>query len=135
MSTVFSLRSYRRGLVRQILRELPGVVAVVDREIMLRKVITDLHRGRNYTQTFCTELLDQCLTFASRLQRMQRKLVERTRELQMLQRQLEAIMAKVMENEAAVAALAVTRGSRLGDVASASNVPDLDKARAQAGRR
>ena len=45
----------------------------------------------------------------------------------------EAIIAKVMENEAAVAALAVTRGSRLGDVASASNVPDLDKARAQAG--
>src|SRR5919204_312832 len=41
----------------------------------------------------------------------------------------EAIMAKITENEAAVAALAVTRGSRLGDVASASNVPDLDKAR------
>jgi limonene 1,2-monooxygenase len=47
----------------------------------------------------------------------------------------EAIMAKITENEAAVAALAVTRGSRLGDVASASNIPDLDKARAQAGRR
>jgi limonene 1,2-monooxygenase len=47
----------------------------------------------------------------------------------------EAIMAKITENEAAVAALAVTRGSRLGDVASASNLPDLDKARAQAGRR
>jgi limonene 1,2-monooxygenase len=47
----------------------------------------------------------------------------------------EAIMAKINENEAAVAALAMTRGSRLGDVASASNVPDLDKARAQAGRR
>jgi len=47
----------------------------------------------------------------------------------------EAIMAKINENDAAVAALAVTRGSRLGDVASASNVPDLDKARAQAGRR
>ena len=47
----------------------------------------------------------------------------------------EAIMAKITENEAAVAALSVTRGSRLGDVASASNVPDLEKARAQAGRR
>ncbi|HJU14972.1 MAG TPA: LLM class flavin-dependent oxidoreductase [Stellaceae bacterium] len=47
----------------------------------------------------------------------------------------EAIMAKITENEAAVAALAVTRGSRLGDVASASNVPDLEKARAQAGTR
>src|SRR5712672_1070846 len=45
----------------------------------------------------------------------------------------EAIMAKIAENEAAVAALAVTRGSRLGDVASASNVPDFDKVRAQAG--
>jgi hypothetical protein len=44
-------------------------------------------------------------------------------------------MAKIAENEAAVAALAVTRGSRLGDVASASNVPDLEKARAQAGGR
>ena len=41
----------------------------------------------------------------------------------------EAIMAKVYENEAAVAALAVTRGSRLGDAASASNAPDLDQAR------
>jgi limonene 1,2-monooxygenase len=41
----------------------------------------------------------------------------------------EAIMAKINENEAAVAALAVTRGSRLGDVASASNMPDLEKAR------
>ena len=30
-----------------------------------------------------------------------------------------------------VAALAVTKGSRLGDVASASNLPDLDKARAR----
>src|ERR1700756_1797263 len=47
----------------------------------------------------------------------------------------EAIMAKITENEAAVAALAVTRGSRLGNVASASNVPDFDKARARAGRR
>jgi limonene 1,2-monooxygenase len=47
----------------------------------------------------------------------------------------EAIMAKITENEAAVAALSRTRGSRLGDVASASNVPDLDKARAQAGSR
>jgi limonene 1,2-monooxygenase len=45
----------------------------------------------------------------------------------------DAIMAKINENEAAVAALAVTRGSRLGDVASASNVPDLDKVRARAG--
>src|SRR5205814_2852379 len=47
----------------------------------------------------------------------------------------EAIMAKITENEAAIAALAVTRGSRLGDVASASNVPALDKARARAKAR
>jgi limonene 1,2-monooxygenase len=45
----------------------------------------------------------------------------------------EAIMAKITENESARVALAVTRGSRLGDVASASNVPDFDKARVQAG--
>ena len=45
----------------------------------------------------------------------------------------EAIMAKVMENEAAVAALAVTKSGRLGNV-SASNLPDLDKARARVGR-
>jgi limonene 1,2-monooxygenase len=45
----------------------------------------------------------------------------------------DAIMAKITENEAARAALAATKGSRLGDVASASNVPDFDKARAQAG--
>src|SRR4030081_389456 len=47
----------------------------------------------------------------------------------------EAIMAKITENEAAVAALAVTRGSPLGDAASASNMPDLDKARARARAR
>ena len=41
----------------------------------------------------------------------------------------EAIMAKVMENEAAVAALAKTKGSRLGDVASGSNAIDFDKVR------
>jgi limonene 1,2-monooxygenase len=46
----------------------------------------------------------------------------------------EAIMAKVYENEAAVAALAVTRGSRLGDVASASNAPDLEQARLDKAR-
>jgi limonene 1,2-monooxygenase len=43
----------------------------------------------------------------------------------------EAIMAKITENEAAVTALSRTRGSRLGDVASASNVPDLDKVRSR----
>jgi limonene 1,2-monooxygenase len=41
----------------------------------------------------------------------------------------EAIMAKITENEAAVAALSRTRGSRLGDVASGSNAIDLDKVR------
>ena len=44
-------------------------------------------------------------------------------------------MAKITENDAAVAALAVTRGSRLGDVASGSNMPDLEQARARAGTR
>lgn len=44
-------------------------------------------------------------------------------------------MAKINENDAAVAALSVTRESRLGDVVSTSNIPDLHKARAQAGRR
>jgi limonene 1,2-monooxygenase len=48
----------------------------------------------------------------------------------------EAIMAKITENEAAVAALALTTSGRLGNAAaSASNVPDLDKARARAGSR
>jgi limonene 1,2-monooxygenase len=46
----------------------------------------------------------------------------------------EAIMAKITENETAVEALAVTRGSRLGAV-SASNLPDLDKMPGRAGRR
>ena len=47
----------------------------------------------------------------------------------------EPIMAKINENDAAAAALSVTRESRLGDVVSTSNVPDLDMAGAQAGRR
>jgi limonene 1,2-monooxygenase len=41
----------------------------------------------------------------------------------------EAIMAKITENDAARAALALTRGSRLGNVASGSNMPDLTKVR------
>ncbi|MGD9616634.1 MAG: LLM class flavin-dependent oxidoreductase [Alphaproteobacteria bacterium] len=66
--------------------------------------------------------------------RESRDFVATNREV--FERAKEAIMAKVYENEAAIAALAVTRGSRLGDVASASNAPDLDKARlARAGGR
>src|ERR1700704_4031213 len=45
----------------------------------------------------------------------------------------EAVMAKINENEAASAALSVTKSSMLS--ASASNVPDLDKARVRAGTR
>ena len=44
-------------------------------------------------------------------------------------RSREAVMAKIVENEAAAAALAVTKSSMLS--ASASNVPDLDRARAR----
>ncbi|HTV90367.1 MAG TPA: LLM class flavin-dependent oxidoreductase [Stellaceae bacterium] len=40
----------------------------------------------------------------------------------------EAIMAKISENDAARAALAVTRGSRLGNVAASAAVPDIDAA-------
>jgi hypothetical protein len=43
------------------------------------------------------------------------------------ERSREAIMAKIAENEAAVAALAVTRSPMLS--ASASNVPDLTEVR------
>jgi limonene 1,2-monooxygenase len=59
--------------------------------------------------------------------RESREFVATNREV--FERAKEAIMAKVYENEAAIAALAVTRGSRLGDAASASNAPDLEKAR------
>jgi len=45
----------------------------------------------------------------------------------------EAVMSKINENEAAAAALTVTRSSMLS--ASASNVPDLDAARARAAAR
>jgi limonene 1,2-monooxygenase len=41
----------------------------------------------------------------------------------------EAVMAKITENEAAAAALAVTKSPLLA--ASSSNVPDLDQARAR----
>jgi len=48
-------------------------------------------------------------------------------------RSREAVMAKIVENEAAAAALAVTKSSMLG--ASASNIPDLEKAKARTGTR
>ena len=43
----------------------------------------------------------------------------------------EAVMAKITENEAAAAALAVTNSPMLS--ASSSNVPDLDQVRARLG--
>jgi len=43
----------------------------------------------------------------------------------------QAVMAKITENEAAAAALAVTKSPMLS--ASSSNVPDLDKVRAGLG--
>ena len=45
----------------------------------------------------------------------------------------EAVMATIVENDVAAAALAVTKSSMLA--ASASNVPDLDKARTRTGTR
>ena len=52
------------------------------------------------------------------------------RYLEYFDRAKEAVMTKITENEAAAAALAVTKSSMLS--ASASNVPDLDAARARA---
>jgi limonene 1,2-monooxygenase len=49
------------------------------------------------------------------------------------ERAKEAIMAKINENEAARAALAVTTSGRLGNV-SASNLPELDGTRARRDR-
>jgi limonene 1,2-monooxygenase len=60
--------------------------------------------------------------------RKSREFVATNREY--FERAREAVMAKILENDAGAAALAVTRSSMLG--ASASNVPDLDKARAVA---
>ena len=63
--------------------------------------------------------------------RQSREFVANNREY--FDRAKQAVMSKIHENEAATAALAVTRSSMLG--ASASNVPDLDAARAQAASR
>jgi len=64
--------------------------------------------------------------------RKSREFVASNREY--FDRAREAVMSKINENEAAAAALAVTKSSMLS--ASASNVPDLDKARAaRAGAR
>jgi limonene 1,2-monooxygenase len=63
--------------------------------------------------------------------RKSREFVASNREY--FDRAKEAVMSKIQENEAAAAALAVTRSPMLG--ASASNVPDLDAARARAGSR
>ena len=57
--------------------------------------------------------------------RTSREFVATNREY--FNRAREAVMSKINENEAAVAALAVTKSSMLS--ASASNVPDLEKAR------
>jgi limonene 1,2-monooxygenase len=60
--------------------------------------------------------------------RKSREFVASNREY--FERAREAVMAKINENDAAAAALKVTKSSMLA--ASASNVPDLEKARAQA---
>jgi len=59
--------------------------------------------------------------------RTSREFVANNREY--FNRAREAVMSKINENEAAAAALAVTKSSMLS--ASASNVPDLDKERAK----
>jgi limonene 1,2-monooxygenase len=61
--------------------------------------------------------------------RRSREFVATNREY--FNRAREAVMAKINENEAAAAALSVTKSSMLS--ASGSNVPDLDKERARAG--
>jgi limonene 1,2-monooxygenase len=63
--------------------------------------------------------------------RKSREFVATNREY--FNRAREAVMSKIHENEAAAAALAVTKSSMLS--ASASNVPDLDKERAKAAAR
>jgi len=63
--------------------------------------------------------------------RKSREFVANNREY--FNRAREAVMAKINENEAAAAALTVTRSSMLS--ASASNVPDLDKERVKAAAK
>jgi limonene 1,2-monooxygenase len=63
--------------------------------------------------------------------RKSREFVATNREY--FDRAKEAVMSKIKENDAAAAALAVTRSSMLS--ASASNVPDLDAARARVASR
>jgi limonene 1,2-monooxygenase len=63
--------------------------------------------------------------------RRSREFVASNREY--FDRAREAVMSKINENEVAAAALAVTKSSMLG--ASASNLPDLDAARARAASR
>ena len=63
--------------------------------------------------------------------RKSREFVATNREY--FNRAREAVMTKINENEAATAALAVTKSSMLS--ASASNVPDLDKERARVNAR
>ena len=60
--------------------------------------------------------------------RKSQKFVAENREY--FERAREAVMAKIMENDSAAAALAVTQSTMLA--ASSSNVPDLDKARPKA---
>jgi limonene 1,2-monooxygenase len=63
--------------------------------------------------------------------RKSREFVANNREY--FNRAREAVMSKINENEAAAAALAVTKSSMLS--ASASNVPDLDKERERAAAK
>ena len=63
--------------------------------------------------------------------RQSREFVANNREY--FNRAREAVMAKITENEAAAAALAVTKSPLLA--ASSGNVPDLDKARARLAPR
>lgn len=51
------------------------------------------------------------------------------------ERAKEAVLAKIMENERAVEALKVTTGGRAAAIASASNMPDLEKAKAAIAKK
>src|SRR6267378_3790002 len=65
--------------------------------------------------------------YVTKLRESQKFLIENRA---VFERAGQAIMAKIMENKDAAEALKVTESPRLGDVASASNVPDFDKVRA-----
>jgi limonene 1,2-monooxygenase len=107
---------------------------VIDMSGGLGTIVGFAHDWANIENTFrswemvARYVIPEINGYISALRRSQKHVIENRESFE---RANKAVMAKIMENDKAAAALAVTRSNRFA--ASGSNAPDFDKAKAKKG--